>query len=701
MMSNLKLLLLTMLLDNSNLINHSTTTLVAVTFAVVCSWGVLRYFGKQPSSKLIDFEDVDSSSASNSNRPKLVFQPLELLSTDHWIPASQKLQDTPLQLKDRSPWQQYELSQKDEKNNPADWSLWVKELASRFRLFFKYVWIYWSPYVAIAIVSAICMMGMPAYQIIAAQKLGIAIDRGGSVLLSSAIQLAALLPLAFASYLLGSRLSARLSSRIASDIRYDLFVKLQTLSQSFYKQARPGDLLTHFSVDIYQIEPVLGQEMIRSVGEVVMTLVNFGMMIHISGSLAVISTIPMVVMLPITLYMMNYLTERGLKAINQNALMTDAVNEGIRAQPMITGYGLQGLFASYFSNELRKLEDKKTEAVFSFLLFTYSVKFSAYLLDVWVMGIGGIYVLSNNISLGAWITFFTISHSMYDLLGQLVNTRIGRWLGASIGMQRIDKVLTYPTKIVDAVDALALTSFEKKICFERLSFGYDNAQHQLHEIDLCIKAGQFVAFVGSSGAGKSTIFNLLMRFYDASDGRITIDGHDLRHLTQKSLRSKMGVVLQETFLFHTTIMNNIRIAKPEATDEEVFAAAQAAEIHDFILSLPEGYQTMVGEAGGRLSGGQRQRIAIAQALVCRPPILLLDEPTSSLSAEMADAINQTIVSLAGKHTVIMITHQLKAAIHADCIFVLDRGQLVEQGTHEQLLTNGEHYRYLWDIQQTQ
>jgi ATP-binding cassette subfamily B protein len=146
-------------------------------------------------------------------------------------------------------------------------------------------------------------------------------------------------------------------------------------------------------------------------------------------------------------------------------------------------------------------------------------------------------------------------------------------------------------------------------------------------------------------------------------------------------------------------MNNIRIAKPEATEEEVFAAAQAAEIHDFILSLPDGYQTMVGEAGGRLSGGQRQRIAIAQALLCSAPILLLDEPTSSLSAEMADAINQTIASLAGKHTVIMITHQLKAAIQADYIFVLDQGRLVEQGTHEQLLTIDGHYRYLWNIQQ--
>ncbi|NEO16136.1 MULTISPECIES: ABC transporter ATP-binding protein [unclassified Moorena] len=616
------------------------------------------------------------------------------------MPRSQKLRETPLQLKDRSPWQGYELSQEDKKINPGNWILLVKEFAIRFRLFFKYVWNYWSPYVAIATASAVCMMGMPAYQLVAANKLGTAIDQGAPVLVRSAIQLAILLPIAFGLYLLGSRLSARLSSRIANDIRYDLFVKLQTLSHNFHKQARLGNLLTHFSVDIYKIEPILGQEMIRSVGEIIMFLVNLGMMIRISSTLTILGTLPMVVMLPITLYLMINMTRRGLNAINQNALMVDAVQEGIRAQPMISGYGLQALFTGYFSDELRKLEDKKTEAVFSFLLFKYAVTFSAYLLDAWVMGIGGVYVLSHKITIGAWITFFTISHGMYELLGQLVNQRIGRWFEASIGMQRIDEVLQQQIEIIDAVDAHALTSFEKTICFEHVSFSYNNAQRQLHDIDLSIKAGQFVAFVGSSGAGKSTVFNLLMRFYNVSEGRITIDGNDLHSLTQKSLRSQTGIVLQETFLFNTTIMNNIRIAQPEATDEDVFAAAQAAEIHDFILSLPEGYQTIVGEGGGQLSGGQRQRIAIAQALLHSPPILLFDEPTSSLSAEMAHAINQTIASLAGKHTVIMITHQLQAAIQADCIFVLDQGRLVEQGIHEDLLARNGHYRYLWNIQQS-
>ncbi len=659
--------------------------LVAISFAVggvILGWGITSYFREKADETI-------------SLRKRLS----QLVSPDQLVSASQKIRTMSPQLQDRSPWHSHEQADPADQSANSQRKLLTQEFVSSLQLFFKYVAVYWVPYWSIGIASAVLLMSMPAYRLIAAKKLGVAIDQGASVLVNSAIQLGILLPIAFALCLLGSRLSARLSSRVANDIRHDLFVRLQALSQDFHKQSRLGNILSHFSVDIYKIEPVLGQELVRSVGEAVMTLINLVILIRMSASLTLISIVPIVVMLPLTLYSSVEMTTQGLKAINQNALMVDAVQEGMRGQRMIAGYGLQSLFSSYFSDELIKLEHKRTGAVFSFLTFQHAVLFSAFLLDAWVMGVGGMYVLSDQITMGTWIAFFTISHNTYEILAQLVNTRIGRWLEASIGMQRIDQVLEYPTRIVDAVDAHPLTAFEKEIRFENLSFGYSDAQRQLHHINLSIEAGQFIAFVGSSGAGKSTVFNLLMRFYDASEGRITIDGHDIRNLTQQSMRSQMGVVLQETFLFNTTIMNNIRIVRPEATDEEVFAAAQAAEMHDFILSLPQGYQTVVGDGGGRLSGGQRQRIAIAQALLHKPRVLLLDEPTSSLSPEMADAINQTIASLAGKHTVIMITHQLKASVPADCIFVLDQGRLVEQGTHEDLLARSEHYYHLWNIQQ--
>jgi ATP-binding cassette subfamily B protein len=663
-------------------------------------WGMARYTNKQDVSKQAASRSVDvvEQRVSVFKRDQSGKSLIQLLSPDQLVPSSQKIQETQLHLKDRSPWQGHVVLEEEQSAKQGNLSGLLEKLMSDAGLIVKYMRIYWSPYWVISVVSGICLMSKSVYQLLAAQKLGMAIDQGASTLVSSALQLATLLPIAFGLSLLGERLSARLSSRITNDIRYDLFTHLQTLSQEFHKKARLGNLLAHFSVDINKIEGAVGQEIVVGISDAIMILVNIGMMIRINGSLAIASLVPMAVTLPLIIYLMINASKQGLKSNNYNALMMDAVQEGMRGQPMILGYGLQSLFAGYFSDELKRLEDKKTEGQFSLKFFQQAAVFSTYLLSVWIIGVGGLYVLSGTITIGTWVVFFAISQNMYDSLVLLINIRIARWVESSIGMRRIDTILEQPAKIVDPVNAYPLPPFQQKICFEHLSFSYESQQQQLRDINLSIEAGQFVAFVGSSGAGKSTVFNLLMRFYDASDGRITVDGHDLRNVTQKSLRSQMGVVLQETFLFNTSIMDNIRIARPDATEEDVVAATQAAELHDFVLGLPNGYQTIVGEGGGRLSGGQRQRIAIARALLYNPAILLLDEATSSLSAEIADAVNQTIMALAGKHTVIMITHQLKAAIHADRIFVLDQGILIEEGTHDDLLLRDGHYRHLWDIQ---
>ena len=623
---------------------------------------------------------------------------LQSLSPDRLVPVSQKIQEVSSPLKLYSPWQNHVLPE-EPLAILSNWKALVKEFASSVHLVVKYVRRYWTPYWFMGLVSALCLMSIQAYQLLAAQKLGMSIDHGATVLIQSAIQLGILLPIVYGLTLWGGRLSVRLESRLSNEIRYDLFEKLQLLSQDFHKNARLGDILTHFSIDIQKIEPILGQELVSGICEAVITLVSIIMLARISWSLSLLSALPLIFLFPITFFLTINMTKRALNAINQMALMTDAVQEGMRSQPMIAGNGLQALFAQYFGDELKRLEEKKTEGAFSYALFQNTVNFSSNLLKVWVMGIGGGYVLANQMTLGEWVAFFTISQTTYESLARLVNQRFGRWIESGIGMRRLDSVLECPTKVTDRSNAYPLSSFNEEIRFEQLSFSYDNQTFQLRELDLSIKAREFVAFVGSSGAGKSTVFNLLMRFYDSTHGHITIDGHDIQNLTQRSLRSQMGVVLQDTFLFNTTIMNNIRITKPEATDDEVIAAAQAAEVHGFIMSLPDGYQTVVGEGGGRLSGGQRQRIAIAQALLRSPPILLLDEPTSSLSAEIADALNQTIASLAGQHTVIMITHQLKAATPADRIFVLDQGHLVEQGTHEELLTQNGHSHDLLNIQQ--
>ena len=239
----------------------------------------------------------------------------------------------------------------------------------------------------------------------------------------------------------------------------------------------------------------------------------------------------------------------------------------------------------------------------------------------------------------------------------------------------------------------------REIAFQDVTFGYNETETNLTNINLRIPHGSYVAFVGASGSGKSTIIKLIMRFYDPRTGAITIDGKNIRSVTQQSLRAQMGIVFQENMLFNLSVRENIRLGNLEATDAEIEQAAKAAGIHDVIMNLPQGYDTFVGEGGGFLSGGQRQRLAIARALLRNPRILLLDEATSFLDPANETAINQTIRNIARTRTVISVTHRLSSVQEADKIFVLDKGRIIEQGTHKELLNQeGSRYRDLWQNQ---
>src|SRR5438046_581452 len=266
---------------------------------------------------------------------------------------------------------------------------------------------------------------------------------------------------------------------------------------------------------------------------------------------------------------------------------------------------------------------------------------------------------------------------------------------ATGGLQRIEDLLTRRPRVVDARGAQHLPRLAKEIRFEDVSFSYNGEQRQLDHISFTILAGETVAFVGPSGAGKSTILSLLARFYDVTTGAVTIDGHDLRRVTQESLRAQIGLVFQDTFLFNATIRDNIRMGKLDAADAQIEAAARAAEIHDLIMSLPRGYDTPTGELGAWLSGGQRQRIAIARAILRDPAILILDEATSALDPATETAIIATLKRIARHRTVVAVTHRLAAIHHADRIFVVDSGCVVEDGRHHELLHRGGLYHELW------
>jgi ATP-binding cassette subfamily B protein len=289
--------------------------------------------------------------------------------------------------------------------------------------------------------------------------------------------------------------------------------------------------------------------------------------------------------------------------------------------------------------------------------------------------------------------FLNLSQSVYGL-----TCMIPHFVRATAGMQRIDELLSQQPEIIDHPDSRPLERLEHTIEFRGVSFSYSPEQVGLRNVSFVIPQGTCVAFVGPSGSGKSTVLSLLLRFYDPQSGAVLFDGRDLRSTTQNSLRSQTGVVMQESFLFNTSVKENLRLAKPDATDEEIVLSCRTAEIHDTITALPEGYDTGVGDRGNRLSGGQRQRVAIARALLRHPTLLVLDEATSSLDPGTETAVNETLTRVSKGRTVVTVTHRLSQVVKADRIFVMDQGRLVEAGTHSELLAQAGVYHSLWEKQ---
>lgn len=660
--------------------------------------------------RLIDL--LTSNTQPNKTKRSLI----DLLTPDRWIPPSRKVQSS-LLYTDVSPWKEHEATTPTGDDTPLLMQITATENSfglDDFRLVARYVRRYWSPYAVAGVSTGIALMSFSFYRLLFARTLKVLADSalipGMALLIKGTVtQLVIAMPLSVGMILLGERLGARLSSRIASDMRYDLFTHLQKLPPTFHKEARVGDLLSRFSGDMEKIELALGKEFAAGIGDVIMLLVSFSVMVKLSLPLALISLIPIALMRYPLMRTASYFSKVGYAMQQQKGLMTNAAQEGLRALPLAESFGISKNLRGYFGDELRKLEDKNAKALFGRALFMHTGTSSYLLLQLTTLGTGILFVLGGALSVGSLLATMTVTENFFFSYSQLTRLRMTQWIDAAIGLRRLDKLFQQQCTIPDTPGALTLLSFQHALRFEHVTFSYTSQandhdrvnnhdatpQQQLTDLNLTIEAGQFVAFVGPSGAGKSTIFNLLMRFYDVSDGRITLDGHDVRDITLASLRAQMGVVLQDTFLFNTTIFDNIRIVKPEATEAEVFAAAQSAELHDFVLGLPDGYQTIVGEGGGRLSGGQRQRVAIARALLVNPAILLLDEATSSLDADTAAALNATLQRVAAHRTVIMITHHLPSVVNADQIFVLKQGQIVEQGDHEMLLAQGGLYSQLW------
>ena len=496
-------------------------------------------------------------------------------------------------------------------------------------------------------------------------------------------------------------LYAGIVSRIISTLRARMFERLQWLSLDYYARTEVADVISRFSNDIAAVQRGLAITVSWGLRPLLDLFLSAVLLMILEWRLATLG----ILLCPLCLLGPHLLSKRSsqssaLKQEQESQLLT-SIQEAMLAPALIRAFNFQYATIGRFQKRNELLSSTSIRLGFLTSLMERSASFAILVLQALIMGISGYLAFRGVISIGTFATFqalfVTLSYSFMFLAQYYPNL-----VNVSGGFHRIEELLREKPKVADAPEASNLPPLGKAIEFRDITFRYPGAdpagKPNLQNLGVSIRRGESVAFVGPSGSGKSTVLNLLLRFYDPESGAVLFDGVDLRQATQGSVRDQMGVVFQESFLFNATIRENIALGKPNATEQEITDAAKAAEIHDFIAALPDGYETLAGERGSRFSGGQRQRIAIARALLKDPSILVLDEATSALDPETEHAINLTFERLARGRTMISVTHRLSSVLNMDRIFVLDQGRLAEHGRHTELLQAEGIYAKMWQKQ---
>ncbi len=503
---------------------------------------------------------------------------------------------------------------------------------------------------------------------------------------------------AFGARLLGERVIAGVGVKIQNELRNRMFRHLQRLPQSYYSRTPMGEILARFSSDLAAIERGTTTQLRDGLLDILELLLNLPVLFYLDWRLATVVLIFVVLLGSGIRLLAPHASAAGYAHRGSEALSVNLVQENVRAQAIIRAFGFETLMQERFGSKLAIIDGAGTRALFLRALVSLLAKALLALSRIAVAGVGVLLVMQGTMTIGDLVAFLGLAEIVSMAVDDLSRNVLPDLITATSGIQRIEELLQQPTEGSDSAHAVALPPLARRLELAHVSFSYSGQQETLRDLSLTIEAGQSVAFVGPSGSGKSTLLSLLIRAHTATTGRITFDGIDLKAATRASLQQQMGVVFQETYLFNTTIRENIRMAKPHASDAEVEAAARQAEIHDLILQLPQQYETPVGEAGGSLSGGQRQRIAIARAILRNPALLILDEATSALDPGTEAALNQTLQTLARGRTVVTVTHRLSSVVTADRIFVMERGRLAESGSHGELLARQGLYAHLWQKQ---
>jgi ATP-binding cassette, subfamily B, bacterial len=491
---------------------------------------------------------------------------------------------------------------------------------------------------------------------------------------------------------------ARLAASLISDVRTRLFEHLQNLPAAFFQRTKRGEILSRFSVDMAAFEGAVKGFSSYAALPLFELIAGVILMLFLNWQLAAISLL----VFPITLIGPRIITPKAVQAnyeqkLNEASLL-GMVQENIATQAVVKAFMLQRKTLGWFTMRNDETRRKIASAAFLSTMVERTVTISVLLLHLVVLAIGAYLATKGQITVGTFVTFesafwevsYNIAHVMHFIPVSIQS---------AAAVRHIHELLDEPTRGADRPGAPDLPRVTNDISFDRVTFQYEGSETPvLDGLSLKLDVGKTIAIVGPSGSGKSTLLNLILRLYVPDEGRITIDGVDIRKVTRDSLRRSMAVVFQENMLFNMSIRENIRLGKEGATDKEVEEAARKAEIHRYIMSLPQKYDTQVGERGDTLSGGQRQRIAIARAVVRDPSILLLDEATSALDQTTEAAINKTLMKLARGRTMLFSTHRLTSVVEMDEIIVISGGKAIERGSHAELLAQNGMYRQLWDDQ---
>src|SRR6184192_4320690 len=489
-------------------------------------------------------------------------------------------------------------------------------------------------------------------------------------------------------------LTGWVGERILADLRIGLFRHLQRLSLGFYERTRAGVIISRLTNDVEAIDQLV-TDGVTSLVQNSLTLIGTAILLFVLDWRLALATLAVIPLMSLATVIFRVRSTRAYRAVRERlGLVTATLAEDIAGMRIVQAFTRERTNMRNFREVSESYRDSNMETVvLNGLYFPFVDLLSSVALAV-VLGYGGHLYFQGDVTLGTLFAFMLYVQNFFDPVQQL-SQLYGTFLSATAALDKIVDVLDQEPEVVDKPDGRALPRVEGHVRFEGVRFGYGDRPEVLHGLDLDVPPGTTVALVGHTGAGKSTIAKLLARFYDPREGRITIDGNDLRDVTQASLRRQLGIVPQEGFLFAGTVTENIAFGRPNASPEDVVAAANAVGAHDFILRLEDGYETELQERGSRLSLGQRQLVALARALLADPRILILDEPTSSVDIGTERKIEQALRLLLSGRTAFIIAHRLSTIRDADLIVVLEHGRIVEQGSHDDLMEKRGLYTSLY------